>query len=124
MPADLAWSAICFTFVWNKSRSTIIEGVGRTSLVMSRKSRRAIRESNSSYGKGVPLVLAAHTRATENALAAAPATRKSRRDLMDTLLGGISYTLVHPGFLCKPGAGCTKIAPREISVTDFRKKAI
>src|SRR5688572_1667555 len=70
------------TFRSNRSRSTIMHGVGRTSLVISRKSRRAIRVSNSAYGKG--LVLAARAFAAARRPAAAGPARNCRRDVMGT----------------------------------------
>jgi hypothetical protein len=62
-----------------------MHGVGRTSLVIPRKSRRAIRCSNSSNGKGEALFLVAQTLVIEQAPVAAPA-KKFRRDIIGKLL--------------------------------------
>src|SRR5215831_19819714 len=61
-----------------------MQGVGKTSLVMFRKSRRAMRASNSGYGNGVP-VLAARARDARRTLAATPAVRNWRRDVIGDL---------------------------------------
>src|SRR5215831_14532900 len=61
-----------------------MQGVGRTSLVMFRKSRRAMRASNSGYGNGLRVV-AARARDARRTLAATPAVRNCRRDVMGDL---------------------------------------
>src|SRR5579859_6351641 len=63
------------------SRSSTMHGVGRTSLVMSRKSRRAMRVSNSEYGKLEKPVLAARPlTAVRNP---APEAKNARLEFME-----------------------------------------
>src|SRR5947207_11826071 len=83
MPVALQWSAMILTFLSNRSRSTTMHGVGRTSFVISRKSRRAMRDSNSAWGNSLVFVLAARAFAALRKLAVVPAViRKVRRDVM------------------------------------------
>src|SRR5262249_42879450 len=88
MPFALTVLAMCRMLAWNRSKSTTMHGVRRTSLVIPRKSRRALRWSNSPKGKGETLFLSAQTLDIEQAPAAAP-TMKFRRDVIGKLLGWI-----------------------------------
>src|ERR1700683_880252 len=62
-------------------RSTTMQGVGRTSLVISRKSRLAMRVSNSENGKADSVYVAARP-ARVNRLTAAPPARNCRREVI------------------------------------------
>src|SRR5437660_1342803 len=82
--------------------STTMQGVGKTSLVIPRKSLRAMRCSNSAKLNSVPMVFAAQTRAMEAVpTAAAPAMRKSRRDFIEPSYSVILHTLLYSDLRCK-----------------------
>src|SRR6185369_5697124 len=95
MPLAFAVSASCFTLALNRSRSRTRHGVGSMSLVMSRKSRRAIRSFSSVMEQAAEqdfdAGLESDPKAAQPLVAAktpiaAPADRNSRRDFIRLLL--------------------------------------